>query len=98
MSMTPVRRFMDSAELAGVREVTTTRTFVVEGEQNGGRAVVEYNVDRDELFCTMHKRKNDCTCSGLIRMCGILTHTVSKKMPVFHFDIGAMAKAAQENR
>lgn len=95
MSIVPTTKVMDSAEFARVREITTVREFEVFNDAEV-RSVVEYSVDRDSLHCQRHKTNDNCACTARVRLSGLLTHTVSKKMPVTRFEETARALAAQE--
>ncbi len=77
-----------SAELARVREVLVPRRFLVGNDGTDEESQVAYFSESDDLFCYTHDRSNDCTCTARIRLCGILTYSVTEldaaKFPVVH--------------
>jgi hypothetical protein len=77
MPVVAINKTMSSAEFAQVEEVTAVRVFRVTNE-DGSLSAVSYVTDRDELYCAKHKDEGGCSCTTRVRLCGILTHTVTK--------------------
>jgi hypothetical protein len=68
---------MSSAEFARVEEVTPVRIFRVTNE-DGSLSIVSHVAERDALHCSKHKDPDGCSCTTRVKLCGILTHTVTK--------------------
>lgn len=77
MPVVTVTKEMSSAEFARVEETTPVRIFRV-GNEDGSLSIVSYVADRDALHCNTHRDSDGCSCTTRVRLCGILTHTVTK--------------------
>ncbi len=74
-----MRVVMSSAEIARVEELPMPRKFRVGSDRpEFDNAIVEYDPEDDTLFCEEHGDFDNCTCTSRVRLCGIITHTVTK--------------------
>ncbi len=80
MSVLQITRGTTSAELARVEEVTPLRHFRVKNDDEETPATVVYNNRHDSLYCARCNTSNDCTHTARVRLCGILTHSVTKRV------------------
>lgn len=62
---------MNSAQLADVEEITPMRRFKVQGE------IVTHDDQGDHLWCSRCESYDNCPHTALVRLCGILTNTLS---------------------
>lgn len=81
MSILQISKSMDSAEFARVKEITkegdARRTFEVMNDDEKTPAFVSYATEYDMLYCARHNTTDDCTHTARVRLCGILTQTVT---------------------
>lgn len=72
---------LTSAEMARVEEDNSTipdRMFRVQAT-DGTVALVGYHFDADDLYCFHDKKMNDCEHTARVRLCGILTNSVTQR-------------------
>jgi hypothetical protein len=79
MSVLQMSKSVDSAELARVEEYTPLRHFKVRNDDEVTPARIVFNVAHDSLYCDSCKSSDNCTHTSRVRLCGILTHTVTKR-------------------
>lgn len=76
MSVIPISKTVNSAELARVREVTPMRHFRARNDDEDTEARLVYNVQRDSIYCDRCEKSDDCTHTARVRLCGILTGSI----------------------
>lgn len=83
MSVIQYSKHVNSAELARCKEVTengaSRRRFEVTNDNEKTPAILQYASDYDKIYCSRCNVSDDCTHSFRLRMCGILTDTVTEK-------------------
>jgi hypothetical protein len=75
-----IRKDTTSAMLARVEEISPVRVFTAQNDDDDTPATVEYRSGSDSLFCLGCNEFDNCTHTARIRLCGILSNAISKRL------------------